>query len=93
MNVTDWTIRARSTFALGAILLLVALLAGTSLWELQITNTAGQELAANWLPSIKLLGEMKFRQTSARSALIARVVLADSPEEGSCPTEWCRSCG
>ena len=81
MSLTDWTIRARSIFALGGILLIVAVLAGASFVELQSINANGDDIATNWLPSIRTLGDMKYLQTRARTTTIARVMLAETPAE------------
>src|SRR5579859_450520 len=75
----DWSIKTKSALILGLLAGLVLLLGLVSFFLLSATNRATEDIAGNWLPSIKMAGEIRTAVVRIRAAS-ARVAMSDSPE-------------
>ena len=72
-------IGARLGLAFAAVLLLLALLGGFGIYQTSQANFYAKDLGTNWLPSVKVLGDMRASLNRARRAGL-RHLLEDSPE-------------
>jgi len=78
-KLNDWSIKTKSALILGLLAGLVLLLGLVSFFLLSATNHATEDIATNWLPSIRVAGEIRTSVVRMRAAE-ARVAMSDSPE-------------
>jgi methyl-accepting chemotaxis protein len=78
-KLNDWSIKTKSALILGLLAGLVLLLGLISFFLLSATNRATEDIAVNWLPSIKVAGEIRTAVVRMRASE-ARVAMSDSPE-------------
>jgi methyl-accepting chemotaxis protein len=78
-RLNDWSIKTKSALILGLLAGLVLLLGLISFFLLSATNRATEDIAGNWLPSIKMAGEIRTLVVRMRAAE-ARVAMSDSPD-------------
>src|SRR5450830_273893 len=72
-------IGARLGLAFALVLLLLSLLGGFGIYQMSQTNFYAKDLGTNWLPSVKVLGDVRATFNEARRASL-RHVLETSPE-------------
>jgi methyl-accepting chemotaxis protein len=77
--LNNWSIKRKSALILGLLSGLVLLLGLLSYFLLSSTYSATENLAGNWLPSIKEAGEIRTTVVRMRAAE-ARVAMSDSPD-------------
>jgi methyl-accepting chemotaxis protein len=78
-RLNDWSIKTKSALSLGLLAGLVLLLGLISFFLLSSTNRATEDIAGNWLPSIKMAGEIRTVVVRMRAAE-ARIAMSDSPD-------------
>lgn len=71
---------SRKLFISFGLILVLATVTGTfSLWQLSLVNQSANELATNWLPSIKTLGDVKLLLARLRSNESQLILYAADP--------------
>ncbi len=78
-TLSDWSIKSKSAVTLGLLSGLVLLLGLISFFLLSSTNRQTEELAVNWMPSLRVAGEIRTTVVRMRAAE-ARVSMSDSAE-------------
>src|SRR5450830_23555 len=75
----QFKIGARLGLAFALVLLLLSLLGGFGIYQMSQANFYAKDLGTNWLPSVKVLGDVRATFNEARRASL-RHVLETSPE-------------
>src|SRR5579863_1648912 len=78
-TLTDWSIKSKSAVTLGLLSGLVLLLGLISFFLLSSTNGQTEQLATNWMPSLRVAGEIRTTVVRMRAAE-ARIAMTDSAE-------------
>jgi len=76
----DLKISRKLFVSFGLILVLATVTGIFSLWQLSLVNQSANELATNWLPSIKTLGDVKLLLARLRSNESQLILYAADPE-------------
>jgi len=79
MTLGNWTIRSKSVIILGGLAGLVLILGLLSFFLLSSTNRATEDIAGNWLPSMKMAASIQTYVVRMRAAE-ARISMSDSAE-------------
>jgi len=77
--LANWTIRSKSAVILSVLASVVLILGVLSYFLLSSTNRATENIAGNWLPSMKLAASIQTHVVRMRAAE-ARIAMSDSPE-------------
>ncbi len=72
--LAEFKIGTRLAAAFGALLLLLCAVAGLSSYETARINDSVVDLADNWLPSVRVLGDLRAQVNSARRASLRHVL-------------------
>jgi methyl-accepting chemotaxis protein len=72
--LSNLKIGSRLALAFGALLLLLCAVAGVGGYQSSRINDRAVDLGQNWLPSVKLLGELRSQVSSARRASLGHVI-------------------
>jgi len=80
MMLIKLKIGQRLTLGFGILISLIFLLGGLSLWQIRQVNKGTEELAAKWLPSIQVLGEVQASANNVRRITL-REMLDTTPQE------------
>jgi methyl-accepting chemotaxis protein len=75
------TIGTKLNLAFGAILMLIASLGLFSIRQLSVVNKATVEIAAQWLPSVKFLGLLKYDLSATRQKELQYLMVSDNKEK------------
>src|ERR1700761_5011813 len=77
--LSDWSIKSKSAVILGLLSGLVLLLGLLSFFLLSSTNGATEQMATNWMPSMRVAAEIRTGVVRMRAAE-ARVAMTDTAE-------------
>ncbi|MDR3515380.1 MAG: ATP-binding protein [Azospirillaceae bacterium] len=80
-RLSDVTLRARLIVAMAMSLLLLVVIGLSSLWAVSAVDRATEELRARWLPSVRLLSEIKYEMASHRLRFVRGVFTPDPDEQ------------
>ncbi|MBI5263502.1 MAG: MCP four helix bundle domain-containing protein [Bradyrhizobium sp.] len=84
--LSKWSIRAKITSAIALLLFVVAGMGGLAIRGIQITNAHTVEIAQEWLPRVRVLGEIRAEMATYRVALRDHL-LAESAEDKAAADE------
>ncbi|WP_157264282.1 MCP four helix bundle domain-containing protein [Azohydromonas aeria] len=80
MNKNSVKLGTRLSLAFAALVLLTIAVGGLALVQLSGMNTRTQDIAENWLPSIKMLGEMRTAANQLRRQEADHVLSVEAAE-------------
>lgn len=83
--LAKFSIRAKITTLVAALLIAMSGLGALGIFKLQSMNTATIDIAKNWLPSVRILGELRYNVLNYRTAL--RNHMLDMTAEGKAGVE------
>src|SRR4051794_39301757 len=77
MMLNNMRIGARLGLGFGALLLLLCAVAGIGSYETSVINDRVADLAGNWLPGVRVLGEIRAQANGIRRASLRHVLEAE----------------
>jgi methyl-accepting chemotaxis protein len=78
--LNNWSIRSRALLAFGLMIALFVIVGTVGYSQMAMMGTSTKDLSENWLPSIKVVGEIKFLNARTRTTL-SRAILSQTPED------------
>ncbi len=78
--LNNWSIRSRALLAFGLMIALIVTMGVIGYAQMARMGTAANDVSGNWLPSIKVVGEVKFLNARTRTTL-SRAILSQTPED------------
>ncbi len=71
------SIRAKMTAVIGVLLIIIALMGAFSLRQMQTINASTVDIQTNWLPSVRVLGELRANTITYRVVVRSHILATD----------------